>query len=160
MADKPVTNQDAKLYICATPQTATPLTQSAFEALTWLEIGNVGTVDGMGTSTNTVSYNALNTKVTQKGKGITNGGDWTVEVARIHTDPGQIALRAAALTKHDYAFKYEDNDAPPGFTNTITYNCGLVNGPTRGSGRVEDFVLNIFTVACNQLDVIVEPEEI
>lgn len=160
MVAKPDTYAGAKLYICSTPQTDLPLDATAFAALTYVPIKKVGQVGDMGTDTNVVTYDTLDTDVTQKGKGVTNGGDWTIELARLFDDAGQIALRAAALTGNCYAFKLELDDAPgAGYSNTLIYNCGLVNGPRRPGGGVEDFVLEEFTLAMNQRDVIVEPVE-
>lgn len=150
------TNAGRKFYICETAQAA-DLTKSQFEALTWLEVNNVGSIGESGIQTNIVSYDELGTTVTQKAKGISNAGDPAVECARNPTDPGQIALRAMALTNLDYAYKTEDNDAPSGFTNSIYYNRGLVTGPTRPNGRNEDFVLEVFTLALNQKEIVVDP---
>ncbi|MFD1944735.1 hypothetical protein [Paradevosia shaoguanensis] len=154
------TNKDRKAYICTTPQ-PNVLDQAAFEALTWIEIGNVGAIGESGTQTNVVSYDELATDVTQKGKGISNAGDPTIECARNPTDPGQVALRAAAKTNFNYAFKFEDKDAPDAdHTNSVYYNRGLVTGPTRPNGRNEDFILEVFTMALNQREIVVDPQSI
>ena len=151
------TNKDRKVYICTTPQPS-DLSQAQYEALTWVEVSNVGAVGESGTNTNVVSYDELSTDVTRKGKGISNAGDPTIECARNPTDPGQIALRAAAKANFDYAFKFEDKDAPTAnHTNSVYYNRGLVTGPTRPNGRNEDFVLEIFTLALNQREIVVDP---
>lgn len=152
------TNKDRKVYICVTPQPNT-LTQEQYEGLDWVQIGNVGAVGEAGTQTNIVSYDELDTEVTQKGKGISNAGDPTIECARNPTDPGQIALRNAAKTNFIYAFKFEDKDAPSAnYTNSVYYNRGLVTGPTRLNGRNEDFILEVFTLALNQREIVVDPE--
>lgn len=151
------TNKDRKVYICSTPH-PTDLNQAAYEALTWIEVSNVGAVGEAGTNTNIVSYDELSTDVTQKGKGISNAGDPTIECARNPTDAGQIALRAAAKTNFTYAFKFEDKDAPTAnHTNSVYYNRGLVTGPTRPNGRNEDFILEVFTLALNQREIVVDP---
>lgn len=151
------TNKDRKVYICTTPQPG-DLNQAAYEALTWVEVSNVGAVGEAGTNTNIVSYDELSTDVTQKGKGISNAGDPTIECARNPTDAGQIALRAAAKTNFTYAFKFEDKDAPTAnHTNSVYYNRGLVTGPTRPNGRNEDFILEVFTLALNQREIVVDP---
>ena len=99
------TNKGRRVYICATPQ-PNDLDQTEYEALTWVQVGNVGSVGETGTNTNVVSYDELATDVTQKGKGMSNAGDPIIECARNPTDDGQIALRAAALTDYCYAFKF------------------------------------------------------
>jgi hypothetical protein len=159
------TNKGRRFYIAVTaPDGSTPspqssdLTQEQFEALNWQEVKNVGSIGESGTSTNVPTYDELGTEVTQKQKGISNAGDPTVECARNPTDKGQMAMRAAALTKLNYAYKTEDNDAPSGYTNSIYYNRGLVTGPTRPNGRNEDFILEVFTLGLNQKEVVVDPE--
>ena len=150
------TNKGRKFFVCETAK-ASDLNQTEFEALTWVEVGNVGSVGETGTATNIVSYDELATEVTQKQKGISNAGDPVIEAARNPTDVGQIAIRAMALTKLNYAFKVEDDDAPAGFTNTIYYNRGLVTGPTRPGGRNEDFILENYTLGLVQEEITVNP---
>jgi hypothetical protein len=158
---RPDTMKGAKLYICTTPQ-AGALDAAAFAALTYVEVKKVGKVGGVSTTTTVVSYNTLADAVNQKGKGAANGGDWSVELARLFDDPGQIALRAAAVPSNDqeYAFKLEYEDAPAaGYSNTIVYNKGIVTGPERpGSGR-DDFILEVFTLGMNQLNVEIQPSQ-
>jgi len=159
------TNAGRKFYIaCTTAGGSTPdpqpsdLTQMQYEALLWTEVKNVGSIGETGTNTNIVSYDELSTEVTQKQKGISNAGDPVIECARNPTDPGQIAMRAAAATKHYYAFKVEDADAPDEETsNTIYYNRGLVTGPVRPGGRNEDFILENFSLGLVQKEIVVDP---
>lgn len=162
------TNSGRKFYIACTvadgpipdPQPA-DLTQTEYEALLWTEVKNVGSIGESGTQTNVVSYDELATEVTQKQKGISNAGDPTIEVARNPSDPGQIAMRAAAATKYLYAFKTEDADAPDAdTTNSVYFNRGLVAGPTRPNGRNEDFILEVFTLGLVQKEIVVNPEPI
>lgn len=154
------TNAGGKFFICSTPQ-PTNLTQSQFEALVWIEVRNVGSLPESGSNTNVVSYDTIDTDVTQKGHGITNAGDGTLELARLADDPGQVALRAAALTKFNYAFKRELTDAPDEeTTNTVFYNRGIITGPLHNGGRNEDFILETFNLGFNQREIVVNPEPI
>lgn len=154
------TQKNVKFSICVTPQ-PDDLDQEDFEALTWVLVGQVGSVGETGLTTNIVTYDTLDTEVTQKAKGISNAGDPTVECARKYDDAGQIAMRAAAKTNFNYAFKLERNDAPDAeTTNTIIYNRGLVTGPTRPNGRNEDFDLEVFTLGLQQDEIVVNPEAI
>jgi len=156
-----ISNKDRKFYISSTPQQA-DLTASEFAALTWTEIGQVGAWPQTGPATNIISYDTMDTAVTAKQKGVTDAGGGDIELARLGTDAGQIALRAAALMNSNFAFKVTDNDAPPfvapaiGSTPTTYYNRGMVTGPVHPNGRNEDFVLEVFTLAMNQLEVVVE----
>lgn len=124
-----------------------------FPGLTYTPIGNVGSIGPRGIDTNIVSYDTLDTEVTQKGKGITNAGDPEIEVARDPDDAGQIALRVAGATsnKDNYAFKIVDQDG------TVHYNRGLVTGPNRPGGRNEDFELETYTLALNQPELTIDP---
>lgn len=151
------TNKGRKFYFCSTPQPSA-LSQAQYEALTWIPVANVGAVGETGMNTNIVSYDELSTDVTQKQKGISNAGDPDIECARNPTDPGQVALRAAAKTKFYYATKTEDEDAPDAnFTNSIYYNRGLITGPKRPNGRNEDFILEVFTLGLIQQEIVVDP---
>ncbi|PRD42123.1 hypothetical protein C5748_18410 [Phyllobacterium phragmitis] len=153
-------NAGSKFYCCVTPQ-PTDLTQAEFEALTWVEVKNVGSVGETGLNTNVLTYDTLDTDVSQKSKGISNAGDPAIEVARVAADPGQMAMRTIAATRYYYPFKLEKADAPTALmTNTIVYNRGLITGPTRPNGRNEDFDLEIFTLGLVQKEVVVDPATI
>lgn len=141
------TNSGSSVSICITPQN-TNLTEAAFAALDYVPIANVGNLGERGANTNIVSYDAWDTNTTLKGKGITNAGDPQLEVAQDLSDPGQIAVRAAAAARADnYAFKVERQNGD------AQYFRGLVTGPTEPGGRNEDFVLNVFTLALNQIPI-------
>lgn len=159
------TNKGRKFYVAVTaPGGTTPapqptdLNQAQYEALNWLEVKNVGSIGESGTDTNLPTYDELATEVTQKQKGISNAGDPDVEVARNAADDGQKAMRAAAKTKFNYAFKTEDNDAPDAnHTNSVYYNREVVTGPRRPNGRNEDFVLEVYKLGLNQIEIVVDP---
>lgn len=154
------TNAGGKFYICETPQSK-DITKSEFEALTWVEITNIGQLPESGSNTNIVNYDTIDTKVTQKGKGVTDAGTGTLEVAFVGDDAGQVALRKAANTNFNYATKRELTDAPDSsHTNTIFYNRGLITGPTHSGGGVEDFVTETYTFANNQQEIVVAPAAI
>lgn len=139
------TNSGSSVAICITPQN-THLDEEDFEALTYVPIANVGNLGERGANTNIVSYDTWDTQTTLKGKGITNAGDPQLEVAQDLADPGQIAVRAAAAARSDnYAFKVTRQNGD------VQYFRGLVTGPTEPGGRNEDFVLNVFTLALNQI---------
>jgi hypothetical protein len=124
------------------------LNLAAFEALTWIQINNVGSIGESGPSTNLPTYDELDTDVIQKGKGITDAGTTPLECSLNMTDNGQIALRTAALASDNYAIKWVDDDG------VIHYQRGLVTGPTAPNGRNEDFRRQVFTFGWNQREVI------
>lgn len=151
------TNSKGKLYICTTPQ-PTDLDVDAFDLLTWVQIGSVGSVGETGQNTNILTYDTWDTEVIQKGKGITDAGSPEIELARVPADPGQIALRAAAATNQNYAFKIVKNDpATLVGDGTTMYNRGIVTGPRRPNGRNEDFDLEVYMLGLNQLEIVVDP---
>lgn len=150
-------NAGGKVYICTTAQ-ASDLDQTGYEALTWVEIKGIGSHGETGSSTNILTYDTWDTTVALKAKGITDAGSPEIEVARISTDAGQDALRAAAATNLNYAFKMVKNDKlTGGGTGTVLYNRGLVAGPKRPHGRNEDFDLEVFTLALQQVEIVVDP---
>lgn len=143
----PFTNSGSTLGICVTPQNEN-LTATEFAALTYVDIANVGALGERGANTNIVNYDTWNTETTLKGKGITNAGDPQLEVAVDNDDAGQIALKAAGLSRSDnYAFEVTRPDG------SVQYLRGLVTGPNEPGGRNEDFVLHTYTLALNQLPV-------
>lgn len=151
-------NAASKIYVCSTPQNVA-LDQTGYEALTWVEVGAVGSRGEAGTMTNVLTYNTWNTAVAQKAKGVSDAGSPELEVARLPTDPGQVILRAAAAVgnNNSYAFKELRADGAIGATGTVIYNRGLVMGPKRPGGRNEDFDLEVFTLAFQQQEIIVAP---
>jgi hypothetical protein len=153
------TNAGRKLFMCTTPQPAA-LTQVAYAALVWLEIKGVGSLGETGSKTNILSYDTWGDDVIQKAKGMTDAGSPEIESAYDPDDAGQNALRAAALTNLNYAFRVDGNDQPNtnvGSKPTIRYNRGLVSGPTQPNGRNEDFVVEKFTLGLQQRQITVPP---
>lgn len=153
------TNAGRKLWICTTPQSA-PLTATTYAALTWIEIKGVGNFGETGSKTNILSYNTWGDDVIQKAKGLTDAGSPEIEVSQDFDDPGQNALRAAALANLNYAFRVDGNDKPntnAGSKASVRYNRGLVTGPTQPNGKNEDFVVEKFTLGLQQLQVTVLP---
>lgn len=147
-----------QIAICATPQ-PTDLDKAGFEALTWVDITSVGQFGQTGTETNLLNYDTLDTDVSQMAKGVSNAGQTTIQVARVHDDAGQILLNTAGDTNFQYAIRHIKNDAPDVLnTNTIHYYRGLIVGPVRPNGGVEDFDLEEFTLASNQKELTAPPE--
>lgn len=123
------------------------LSRTEFEALTYAPIANVGSLGEYGITTNINAYDSFDKTVTTKTKGLTDGGNPTLECARNDSDPGQAILiaagppsifssRAIRVTKQDGA---------------VDYLRGLISGPSKPGGRNEDFDLLVFTIALNQV---------
>jgi hypothetical protein len=152
--------RESKFYICETPQSA-DLLQAGYEALTWVEVGNIVTLPDFGITDNMVTQDYTNTDVSQRQKGFRQASDTEIVVGRDYDDAGQDALRAAAATRYNYAFKLESSDAPDGdTTNTIRYSRGIIGGPNFTGGGGEDFDNETFQLGLNQAPIIVDPEAI
>jgi len=80
------------LHISAT----TPATyvDSAFEALTFTEVGLVGSISAFGGSTAVSTFNVLKTGNIVKRKGFTDYGNITIGMARVTSDDGQALLKS------------------------------------------------------------------
>lgn len=149
-------NAGSELYVCATAQQS-DLDRADYEGLAWVQVKAVGSHGEVGSTTNILTYDTWDTVVIQKAKGMTDAGSPEIELARIPNDPGQEILRTAARTNLNYAFKIVRNDEVSATASpTVIYNRGLVTGPRRPMGRNEDFDLEIFTLALNQEEVIVD----
>lgn len=122
------------------------LDEAGFDALTWIEVGNVGAIGEYGLNTNMITYDTMDTLVSRKAKGITNAGDPQIEVARADADTGQIQM--GTIGQPDYfdahAFRVTKQD------DSIDYLRGLCAGPNSPGGRNEDFDLHTFNLGLNQ----------
>lgn len=152
------TNAASKVFISPVPQNAN-LSVADYNLLTWVEIKGIGNLGETGKTTNIVNFPTWGDNVIQKAKGLTDAGSPTLEVARDPIDAGQTVLRNAAAVgnNNNYAFKIQRADGLLGGTGTIQYNRGLVGGPTRPNGTNEDFDLEVFTLAFQQEEVVVNP---
>ncbi|NLS03623.1 hypothetical protein HGP14_09655 [Rhizobium sp. P32RR-XVIII] len=160
MAGIKTTLAGAKVSI-STAAVTLPLDATGFAALTFTPVGSVGNLGDYGASPNMVNYNTLDTEVTSKAKGVEDAGELSIEVARIFDDVGQIAMRAAAATKFNYAIKIEYADAPTeDWSNTVMYAAGPVSGPQMLGGSTDDFIRESYTVAfTDQRPIFVAPVE-
>src|SRR5688572_26689810 len=113
------TLKNREVHICETPQSA-DLNAAGFAALTYVQVSNIGSIGESGPNTNLPTYDEMDTDVIQKSKGITDAGSPPIEMSYNPTDPGQIIMRAAALTSDDYAVAFIDDDG------VIYYNRGKI----------------------------------
>lgn len=155
MAENAYTHSQDKFYLSTTPanEDLTDHASDGFPSLTYVQVKGVGSFGEHGLNTNIVNYDTWDSIVISKAKGLTDAGSADLEMLRIPTDPGQIAMRAAgAPTNADnYAFKIELQDG------TTRYFRGLVAGPRHPGGRNEDFDLNVFTIGLNQPPLDIPP---
>ena len=144
---QPYTLAGATVGICTTPQNSDLGDASAFAALTYVNISNIGNIGAYGFTTNMVNYPTLDRAITLKAKGTTDGGNLTIQCADSAGDAGQVAARAAAdpLSQDNYAFEIR-------FANgAVHYLRGPVGGPNHPGGGNEAFVVNEYTIGVNEI---------
>lgn len=69
-------------------------TGTAFEALTFTEVGLVGSMSAFGGSTAVSTFNVIKSGNTVKRKGFTDYGSLTIGMARVTSDDGQTLLKS------------------------------------------------------------------
>ena len=154
MADQ--LNLDGTLYVCATVQNA-DINQTAFAALTWVEIGKIVTLPQVGFEANIISQNYVNTDFSTDAKGFKNGTATEVVVGRDMADAGQDILRTAADSRSKYAFKREYTDTAT-TSPTIKYFRALVNSDLDAGGGGEEFDNETFGIKITgQKPITVDP---
>jgi hypothetical protein len=154
MADS-ATLKGAKIYICATAQSA-DLNQAGYEALPWVQIVGTTTLPTPGTSDNIINLDFIDQQQTEYQKGLISGQQSTLVVSPDPDDAGQNALRVASESNLNYAFYIDYADETPDeTTGTIRYFRALVGrGMVEGAGP-EDFVLESYPVNVNGTPVVV-----
>ena len=107
----------ARLFIgAALPAKSTDFIASDFTPQTWVQIGEIEALGTLGDTAAEITFDAIASQRTRRLKGTRSAGSMEVVAGIDYQDPGQIAVIAAEKTPHDYAFKLELNDAPPGGT--------------------------------------------
>lgn len=127
---------------------ATVDTVAEFEALTWVEIELVESLDPYGDTANEVTFNSLKDGRVRKAKGARNGGSPTLTVGYDFSDLGQAALRAAQATNSKYAFKVvlPNRLAAPG-NDQVDYFRALVMSDPKNVGNVDAVVRQTFMLS-------------
>ena len=114
------------------PAISGALDRAGYEALTYVEIADVGSIPAIGTTSASGNFQTLTADINFKG--ISQFPNIDLTWARDVTDAGQAAMRAAGLTSFCYPIRVELQDGPPGLTNTVIYipaqigNVGLTGG--------------------------------
>lgn len=142
------THQGGQFYISSTTisDVAIPLDQTAFEALTWVEVEGVVSAPGFQITDNILTQNTLSDDIADKQKGFRMVEDTEVICSYREGATGQAAVQAAARNKNSYAIKYElDNSA--GTNGTTQYAVAVIGGGGLTGGEGEDFVNRVFSVA-------------
>lgn len=84
--------------------------KAGYDALTFVDIGEITNGGSHGRTYQVVNHNPINTRGTQKFKGSFNEGQKTLQLAVDNDDPGQEVVKTALNDDADYAFKvtYQD----------------------------------------------------
>lgn len=106
------TGAGSKIYIG--PANTSAATQTAFEALTYQEIGDVVNIGEFGITFESVTSDHLGDRFTKMFKGQKSGGSPTIVYDYDSADTGQSNAATALASDSDYAFKVELNDAGTG----------------------------------------------
>jgi len=97
--------------------------QSALAGLSYVEVGSMGQLGEIGPQAQDVTFTPLDGSAVQHFKGSTDNGAVVLTMARDPLDLGQIALKAASLTKFEYAVKIVVPDAADGNDTDTIYFC-------------------------------------
>ena len=123
-----LTSIGTKLYMAdGLPATAD---QAGYEALTWVEIGEVTDIPQYGPTTQVIESNPLKDGIVQKFPGSTNYGSADIGMDLDPADAGQIAIEAAlpiAGVKNVKSFHVD-------YTGFSEYFSGSIFSNMRGAG--------------------------
>lgn len=123
---------------------------TAFEALTWTEIGEVEDLGEFGDEASEITFTALSNRRVRKFKGTFNAGTVTVQAGSDPSDAGQAAMIAAFASDLDFPFKITLNDQITlAGTPTTLYFGGKVMSKRRNVGNVENVVRQNFPIGVN-----------
>jgi len=108
---------------------------SDFDAQPWLTVDGWESLGAYGDSSETIATNLINRGRVTKQKGTFDAGDMSNTFATVPGNTGQAALKLAAKSKSNYAFKIQYDDAPSGGTPSQDLFIGLVmSAPFAGGG--------------------------
>lgn len=141
-----------KIYMSATAPAT--YTKAGYEALTWVEIGEVTDINGeIGAMHTTPTYSKLGSRGVVKRLGQYDNGNPTVSYKYYRSDAGQEDLVAVVGVNTPSSFKIgmTDTDA------TVAYFMALVPGAPVQIGSTEDFIFSDVTLAIDSVsDVLFE----
>lgn len=137
MSDNLTPGLGATFFVCAT----LPANELAatYEALTWIEVGEVVDIPEYGASHDVVTHVPLKTGITAKYHGAKNNGSLSIPFGIDGTDTGQAALKTALANKARVAFQVADASGAAEFFQ------GKVFSYTRGAniGQVRTATVQI-----------------
>jgi hypothetical protein len=127
---------------------------SDFSAESWVEVDGWETVGSFGDNAQAITVSLVNRGRDVTLKGTANAGQMQNNFAILRSDPGQIALIAAADAgnKSNYAFKVLGNDAPssgPSPSPSIQYFVGLAMSASEQGGTANTARMMQATIQIN-----------
>lgn len=130
---------------------ATVDTKAEYEALTYVEVGEIEDLGEFGDKANEIKFTSVNDRRVRKFKGSFDAGTLPLTVGFDAGDAGQVALVAAFASDNDYAFKVVLNDAPQDSDGAGThfYFRGKVMSKPVNVGNAENVVKRKFDLGIN-----------
>jgi hypothetical protein len=143
------TSAEAQVAICATPTSASD--ETALAALTYVPVGKVQSLGEIGPQAQDVSAVFLSGEPVQHLKGVTDNGVTTITCGRDPLDAGQLALKAASLTKFEYALRITLADAADANdSDSVIYVRGpVMSARIGGLGGPNDLTTQVYGVGNN-----------
>lgn len=149
----------AKIYIG--PVNSAAADETAYSALSYVEIGEVESIGEFGDQASTIEFTSLADARVRKRKGVRNAGDLNIVVANDPRDAGQLDMVEAEATEFTYAFKVVVADAPDANdTDSTFYFRGLVASARLNVGAANDIVKRTFVVLIDSAIVEVPSEAV
>lgn len=135
----------SKLYISTTATTVS--TQSAFEGLTYSEVGEITDLGEFGSEYSTVTHVSLADRLVRKFKGTEDPGTITLQMGMDPDDAGQTVLKTALGVDTEYGFKVTLNDGTS--SPTTFFFRARVMSYKRQVGSAESIVAASTTIGIN-----------
>lgn len=138
----------SKIYIGTT---VAATSQSAFEADTFTEIGEVTNIGDFGKVYQDIPTNTINQRQTKHAKGAYDQGTLELQVYMDVSDSGQTAVKTALDSDDEYNIKIILNDSPAGSPSqpTTYYFRALVMSYRRSISDVNSMVTAAISLAIN-----------
>ena len=125
-------------------------TSAEYAALTWVAVGEIENLGEIGDEAAAVTFRSIADARVRKLKGAYDAGTLGIVVGRDPLNAGQIAMKAGAATKFEYAFKIEAADKlDANDTNSIYYFGALIMSQRDNYGEADNVVRTTFNLGIN-----------
>jgi hypothetical protein len=145
---------DARFYVSTTVQGA-DLNLAAFQALTYVEVGPVVTLPGLGFERTAVTQLYVFPAIEQTAVGSRKIKSGSLVCGNIPDDPGQVILNALINTSQNRAFRLVRNTTNSAGTVQVEtgYTRGVVKSQGDEGGGADDVILATYNMAFNQIPI-------